>query len=208
MKITIGEELASQKTRSVFLVLTGPSGSGKDTVFARLQAELPNVARIVTTTSRNPRPHEEEGNPYYFVDRGEFERRIADHKFFEWVEFRSNLYGTEKKVLEDALASGKDIILHIETKGVKNIKDKVKQMTDRSVFVFLTTTEVKTLEDRVKNDNNGKDKDRWNEPLVHWEMEQYDDCDYLVVNDNGDLDQTIDRIKGIMETKRQEIIRK
>lgn len=206
MKHSIQEEISEQRNRSVFLILTGPSGAGKDTVLPRLQKELSNVARIVTTTSRPMRPGEEEGNPYHFVTRDEFEKRIANHEFFEWVEFRGNLYGTQKDEIEKALQSNSDVILKIETKGVKNIKDKVREMTKRSVFVFITTNDIKTLEERVKKSDNGDDKNRWNEALVTWEMEQYDDCDYLLPNENGDLDETVRKIKGIVETKRLEII--
>lgn len=206
MKPTIQEEIKNQENRSVFLVLTGPSGAGKDTVLPLLQKSLPNVARIVTTTSRPMRPGESEGAPYHFVTRDEFEKRIADHRFFEWVEFRGNLYGTQKDEIESALKSNADVILKIETKGVKNIKEKVRKMTDRAIFVFITTTDIKTLEERVKKTDNGDDKNRWNESLVAWEMEQYDDCDYLVDNENGELDKTVEKIKGIIETKRLQVI--
>jgi guanylate kinase len=207
MKRTIQEELDDQGKRSVFLVLTGPSGAGKDTVLPLLQEKLSNVARIITTTSRPPRPGESEGNPYHFVSRDEFEKRIADHRFFEWVEFRGNLYGTQKDEIEKGLNSGADVVLKIETKGVKNIKEKVRQMTNRSVFVFISTRDIKTLEERVKKSDNGDDVNRWNEPLVAWEMEQFDDFDYLVDNENGELDKTVDKIRGIIETKRLEIIK-
>ncbi len=207
MKRTIQEEILDQEKRSVFLVLTGPSGAGKDTVLPLVQKALPNVARIVTTTTRPKRAGESEGNPYHFVDRAEFEKRIADHAFFEWVEFRGNLYGTQRDEIEKAINSGADVILKIETKGVKNIKEKVRQMTNRSLFVFITTKDIATLEERVKKSDNGDDLHRWNAPLVAWEMEQYDDCDYLVDNENGQLEATVEKIKGLIESKRLEVIK-
>ncbi|HVZ67101.1 MAG TPA: hypothetical protein VG917_02465 [Patescibacteria group bacterium] len=208
MEKPIDEEIALQSKRGVLLVLTGPTAAGKDALFAKLQEDNPELVRIITTTSRDPRENETEGNPYYFIKRQDFEDKIASHDFFEWVEFREHLYGTEKKTLENALKAGKDIIWHIDAKGVKNIKQKVKGMTDRSVFVFLTAPSIEVLETRVKRDEGeGKHKHRWNASLVKWEMEQYDDCDYLVINEEGDLAGTLAKIKGIMEAKRSEIFK-
>src|SRR3989338_3018471 len=102
MSKPIEEEGSLQKTRGVLMVLTGPTASGKDTVFARLQEENPQFVRLITTTSRTPREDESEGNPYHFISRDEFEDKISKHDFFEWVEFREHLYGTEKKTLSEA----------------------------------------------------------------------------------------------------------
>lgn len=205
MRTPIQTELHNQQARGVLLVLTGPTGAGKDTLFDAFMKKHPDAIRIITTSSRAPRANESNGNPYYFISRDEFEQKIAAHEFFEWVEFRGELYGTQKQTLTDALASEKDVIWHIEAKGVKNIKNKVKEMTNRSVFVFLTTLTVETLEHRVQNAVGGKAY-RWNEPLVVWEMEQYEDCEYLVINEDGKLDEAVEKVEAIMNTKRMEIL--
>lgn len=205
MNKPIEQEIQEQEKRGVLLVLTGPTGAGKDALFQKLQERDPSVSRIITTTSRPMRPTESEGNPYFFIPRDTFEHMIAEHAFFEWVEFRGELYGTQKKTLEEALAKGVDVIWHIDAKGVKNIKEKVKQMVPRSVFVFLAAPEVGTLESRVRKDE-GKVLHRWNPSLVVWEMEQYDDCDYLVVNHDGKLEQTTAQVLAIVEAKRREIL--
>lgn len=204
----INDEVAEQKERNVLLVLTGPTGAGKDTVFQHLQTRHPSIRKVVTTVSRPLRGQETEGNPYHFIQRGDFEQKIADGEFFEWVEFRSHLYGTEKQKLQEALSTGQDVIWHIDAKGVKNIKDKVKEMFPRSVFVFLTAPTVEVLKKRVETDEQHMVHHRWNEPLVVWEMEQYDDCDYLVVNENGNLEATVGKVEAIMEAKRQEVFHK
>lgn len=206
-QLSIFDEAAQQKSRGVLLVLTGPSGSGKDTVLARLQDRFPSMVKIVTTTSRPKRSKESEGHPYHFVSRDEFENLIAEGAFFEWVEFRGELYGTQKKTLMDALESGEGVIWKIEAKGVKNIKEKITQMVPRAVFVFLTTESVSMMRDRVRNDEGEEGaKTRFNEPLVVWEMKQYQDCDYLVVNNDNDLEATVANIDAIMRAKRFQII--
>lgn len=203
----INKEISDQKKRGVLLVLTGPTGAGKDTVFAHLMQQNPHIVKITTTSSREMREAESEGNPYYFIPRSEFEQKIASGAFFEWVEFRGHLYGTQKATLEKALKTGNDVIWHIDAKGVKNIKEKVKEMSQRSVFVFLTGPSVSVLKERVQKDEQHLMHHRWNEPLVVWEMEQYDDCDYLVINEDGNIEETVKKVKAIMDAKRQEIVR-
>src|SRR6185312_11877796 len=148
----IFDEIAEQKMRGVLLVLTGPTGAGKDTVFGELMKRNPSLVKVTTTTSREMRDVETEGNPYHFIPRGDFEQKIADGAFFEWVEFRGQLYGTQKATLQKALETGKDVIWHIDAKGVKNIKGKVKELCERSAFVFLTAPDIDILKERVQQD--------------------------------------------------------
>jgi guanylate kinase len=198
--------MVDQKQRGVLLILTGPTGSGKDTVFYKLQERDPRIIKIITTTSRPMRQNERPGDPYHFLSKEVFEKKIGEKAFFEWVEFRGAYMGTQKRTLEEALASGKDVVWRIDTKGVKNIKEKVKAMTNRVVFVFLTAP-IGILEQRVLRDEGELGfPHRWNESLVKWEMEQYDDCNYLLVNEEGKLDQTVDNVLSIMQAKRFEIL--
>lgn len=206
MNSKLQNEIHEQATREVLLILTGPTGAGKDTLFAKLQKDNPGMIRVVTTTSRNKRPNESEGNPYYFISRDQFEEMISQGAFFEWVEFRGELYGTQKKTLEEALVHGRDVIWHIDAKGVKNIKEKVKQMYSHSVFIFLTAPSIEALEQRVHKDE-GKVFHRWNQALVRWEMEQYDDCDYLVVNEDGKLDEAVKVVEGIIAATKRHIVK-
>ncbi len=201
-------EIAERKKRGVLLVLTGPVGSGKDALFARLIAKNPSMVKVATTTSRKMRQIESEGNPYHFISREEFRKLIADGEFFEWVEFRGELYGTRKKTISEALSLGKDVIWHIEEKGIKNNKAKIKEMIPRSVFVFLTAPEIEDLRKRVLKDEGKSDfLHRWNESLVLWEIKQYNDCDYVVVNKNGKLEEAVGDVLAIMDAKRLEVLR-
>lgn len=205
--VPITTEIEDQKKRGVLLVLTGPSGSGKDTLIGELHAANPAIKKVITTTSRAMRDGEEEGKPYHFITREHFEQLIAQEAFFEWVEFRGELYGTQKKSLTEALASGGDAIWKMEAKGIKNIKDKIKQTIARSIFVYVTAPDVETLKARVyKAEGEEKAHLRWNESLVVWEMKQYEDCDYLLVNDEGKLQNATSQLQAIIEAKRREIL--
>ena len=198
-------ELTAQKSRGVLLVLTGPSGSGKDTVISKLSQLRPKSIKIITTTSRAMRNGEKEGEPYHFITREEFEKLIAEDAFFEWVEFRGELYGTQNKTLTEAFKSGKDVIWKIEAKGIKNTKEKIKRMMPRSVFIYLGAPDIETLKARVFAAEGERAHIRWNEALVLWEVKQFDDCDFLVMNKDGELEETIRTVEAIIEAKRVEI---
>lgn len=206
-QLPIDQEILDQSHRGVLLILTGPTAAGKDTIIAKLVERDPSLIKIVTTTSRKMRDGETEGHPYHFVSREEFERLIAEGEFFEWVEFRGELYGTQKKTLHDALAKGVTVIWKIETKGVKNIHAKISQMVSRVVFIFLTGESISEMKARVlQAEGQAGAQVRWNESLVIWELKQYQDCDYLVVNKHNRINQAIEEIEAILRAKRLEII--
>jgi guanylate kinase len=96
MDSLLSQEISEQKNRSVLLVLTGPTAAGKDTVINELVKRDPSIVKVITTTSRAMRDGESEENPYYFLPRQRFEELISEGAFFEWVEFRGELYEKRK----------------------------------------------------------------------------------------------------------------
>lgn len=205
--LPIDIEILDQSHRSVLLVLTGPTAAGKDSLIAQLVKHDPSIVKVTTTTSRNKREGESEGHPYYFKTREEFERLIAEGAFFEWVEFRGELYGTQKQTLIDALSQGVTVIWKIETKGVKNIQEKIRQMVPRVIFVYLTGESIEEMKQRVmQSEGEAGAKIRWNESLVIWELKQYTDCDYLVVNKHEKLSEAVADIEALLRAKRLQIL--
>ena len=107
----------------MIFTLTGPSGSGKTTLVGQLVEKYPNrVERIVTTTSRPPRPGETDGVDYHFLSREEFEKGIAEQQFVEHAEFGGNLYGLRRSDVKQALSSPKICVLIVEQQGRKALK--------------------------------------------------------------------------------------
>lgn len=199
----LAQEISEQKKRSVLVVLTGPTAAGKDTIIKELVAHDPSILKVTTTTSRKMREGESEMNPYFFLSRDKFEELIAQGAFFEWVEFRGELYGTQKKTLEEALAKNSTVIWKIETKGVKNIQEKIRASVPRVVFIFLTGSSLEQMKSRVLgNTSNNGGPARWNEPLVIWELKQFEDADYLVINEDNKLSEAVGQIEAIIQTKR------
>ncbi|MEI6690549.1 MAG: guanylate kinase [bacterium] len=201
-------EIESQKQRGVLLVLSGPSGVGKDTVMLKLLQEYPNMQKLVTTNSRPKRAEEKDGFDYHFVTREEFEKLIAEEAFFEWVEYRGHYRGGQKTHVQEALSSGHDVIWRIDVRGVKNIREKVKEMFPHSAFVMLAVTELSTLKKRMEErESESAEGLSWSMDMAEWEQRQWHDFDYVVANDDGKLEETVEAIGKIVEATRTQVAR-
>ncbi|MBP7765251.1 MAG: guanylate kinase [Syntrophaceae bacterium] len=121
------------KDQGLIFVVSAPSGTGKSTICRRLLAACPDLEFSVSHTSRPPRPGEADGRDYCFISRADFEERIALGEFVEWVENYGNLYGTSVKAIGAVLARGKDLLLDIEPRGARAIKERYPD----AVFVFI-----------------------------------------------------------------------
>lgn len=202
----VSEELVRQKERGVLLVLSGPSGAGKDTVMWELLRRNPKMKKLVTTNSRPKRKDEKEGYDYYFVSRDEFEKLIAEEAFFEWVEYRGHYRGGQKRHVKEALAGGNDVIWRIDVRGVKNIKEKVRAMFPHSVFVLLAVKDLETLKHRMEKRASETSQDlSWSVDMAVWEQRQWRDFDYVVENEDGDLAKSVQKVADIVEVTRMKV---
>ncbi|KAG0228390.1 hypothetical protein BGW42_002234 [Actinomortierella wolfii] len=131
------------------IVVTGPSGSGKSTLIQKLFADHPSTFGFsVSHTTRQPRPGEEDGIAYFFVDRSTMEQMIRENKFLEHAEFAGNLYGTSIQTVQDVEKQGKICILDIELNGVRQVKAS-SQLHPR--FVLIQPKDLTVLEDRLRS---------------------------------------------------------
>ncbi|RKP09919.1 guanylate kinase/L-type calcium channel beta subunit [Thamnocephalis sphaerospora] len=129
------------------IVISGPSGAGKSTLLKRLFAEFPDrFGFSVSHTTRKPRPGEEDGVHYNFVDREQMVKEVADGKFIESAEFSGNMYGTSIAAVDAVTASGRQCILDIDLQGVLS----VKRTPLNARFVFLSPPSVEELERRLR----------------------------------------------------------
>lgn len=169
---------AGAKARSVFVV-SAPSGAGKHTILKRMLAHDPDLTYSISATTRKPRPGEQDGREYYFLERAEFERRVAAGEFAEWAEVHGNLYGTLRSELERIRATGKDALLELDVQGMRN----VKRMGVRPVTVFIMAPSFEELEQRLRA--RGTDSDeviavRLNN--ARNEVAAKDEFDHVIVN--------------------------
>ncbi|MDH6139840.1 MULTISPECIES: guanylate kinase [Kitasatospora] len=114
-------------------VLSGPSGVGKSTVVAHLRQQFPEVWLSVSATTRRPRPGEQDGVQYHFVDNDEFDKLIANGELLEWAVFAGNRYGTPRAAVEAKLDRGEPVLLEIELQGAR----QVRQSMPEAQLVFL-----------------------------------------------------------------------
>ena len=119
--------------KGLFIVVSAPSGAGKSSICQRLLQACPEIKFSVSYTSRPPRPNEVNGKDYYFISREEFQARIDQGEFVEWVENYGHFYGSSRKTMEEFLLDGQDLLLDIESRGAKKIKQKFKG----GVYVFV-----------------------------------------------------------------------
>lgn len=200
-------ELARQKKRGVLLILSGPSGVGKDTVMLKLLEKYPKMEKLVTTNTRPKREEEKNGFDYHFVSREEFEKLIAEDAFFEWVEYRGHYRGGQKKHVEEALASGRDVIWRIDVRGVMNIKDKIKEAFPHSACILLAVDDLDILKHRMEERaSESKDDFEWSMDIAVWEQRQWNHFDYVVKNEDGRLDKAVESVADIVETTRMRVI--
>ena len=117
------------KRKGILIIVSGPAGSGKGTVVKELVDSHEEIELSVSATTRNPRPGEINGVHYHFIDKAEFENRIANGEILEYTTYCENYYGTPLKEVKRALAKGKDIVLEIEVDGAMQVKTKFPDVT-------------------------------------------------------------------------------
>jgi guanylate kinase len=133
----------------LLIVISGPSGVGKDTILRRLFELAPELKYSVSYTTRPPRPGEVDGQSYTFVTEDEFKRLIEAKEFLEWAKVYDHYYGTSRKRVEEALARGEDIILKIDVQGASFVK---KRKPD-GLFIFITPPSTDELLQRLTGRN-------------------------------------------------------
>jgi guanylate kinase len=162
-------------------IFSAASGTGKTSLAKALVENMPDVAFSVSHTTRPPRPGEQHGVHYYFLNPQQFDEMVAADRFLEHAKVFGNSYGTSRAATENLLRQGKNIILDIDWQGARAIKEKMPE----SVSVFILPPSRAVLEDRLTR--RGQDtpeviERRMREAVS--EMSHFQDFDYVVVNDD------------------------
>ena len=187
---------------STVFIISAPSGSGKSTLVTRLMNEVENLTFSVSYTTRAPRGAEKDGEAYCFIDRTEFERRIAGDEFLEYAEVFGNYYGTHSSALGDAAARGKDLVLDIDVQGAAQLKKRIPDAV--SVFVLAPSRE--ELEKRLRARSQDKEEViRRRLADAAKEIRNWSLYDYVLVN--NDLELAAETLKSIVRAERVRRIR-
>lgn len=177
------------------IVISGPSGSGKDTIVSRLIEKDDSFTTSVSATTRLPRACEKDGTDYYFISREEFLKKIENDEFIEYADYGSKYYGTLKSDVREKIKSGKTVILVIEITGALNIK----KLYPDSLSVFIMPPSREALEERLRKrgtDSEEEIKTRLN--IAKNEISESEKYDRVVVND--DLDRTVEEVYNIIKS--------
>jgi guanylate kinase len=166
----------------VFIV-SGPSGSGKSTLVKKLR-ELPGMLFSVSCTTRPPRPTESNGEWYNFVSQEEFQRMVDAGEFLEHAQvFGKHRYGTPKRWLNQARATGQDLVLEIDVQGAEQVKHKLPN----AILVFILPPSREELEKRLRErSEDSAEEVRRRLERAREEMLRYKDYDHVVVNDEAE----------------------
>ena len=137
----------------LLIIVSGPAGSGKTTLCERMLAEVPELWRVVTSTTRKPRVGEKDHVDYYFFDHATFEQKIAEGHFYEHAHVHSNIYGTLKSEVQDKLAAGTDLLLNIDVQGAAQMRQTAltdELLKGHVVTVFIMPRTLEELEKRLR----------------------------------------------------------
>ena len=161
------------------VVISGPSGSGKDTVVEYLRQKHPEIEVSISATSRQPREGEQEGVNYYYMTRLEFEEKIKNNEILEYTEYCGNYYGTPKSEVDKRISENKIVVLVIEVEGAMNIRKMYPDCTT----IFVRPPSYEELSERLRK-RGTEDENSIRRRLARAveEMEYAVDYDFVVVN--------------------------
>ena len=187
----------SKKNRGSLIILSGPSGAGKGTIYNELLKHDSNLRFSVSMTTRKPRDGEVNGKDYFFVTIEEFKKEIENDSFLEYALVHGNYYGTLKKEVERDLDNGNDVILDIDIQGAVNIKAKKED----GIFIFIMPPSMRELKNRlVKRGTETKDKLIERFKNAYKEVNEMSKYNYVVINDEVDL--AVKKIEAILIAER------
>lgn len=188
--------------KGMLMVISGPSGTGKGTLAARLLAEDPTFGFSVSATTRAPRPGEVDGVHYHFMDRAAYDRLVAEDAFLEHAQVHGNCYGTLKSEVYQRIEEGRNVLLDIDPQGALAVMDKEPACV--SIFILppsyavlrarLTGRGTETQEAVERRLGNAKG-----------EVDLLPRYQYAIVND--DLDAAYDQLKAIVSAEKQRTTR-
>lgn len=188
-----------QPAKPMLVVLSGPSGAGKDAVLHLMKETACPVECIVTMTTRPRRESEQDRIDYNFVSRENFQEMIKNDEFLEWAQVYGNWYGLPKDAVRRALASEKDVIVKVDIQGAATIKKKVPQ----AVFIFLIPPTLEELVIRLKERHTESPEEfALRTRMAAEEIKYLPMFDYVVVNRRDRLGLAVAEITAIIAAEK------
>jgi guanylate kinase len=189
-------------TTPLVIVISGPSGAGKDTVVKLMRERGLPFHFVVTATTRPKRAEEAEGKDYFFVSKEEFARMIANNELIEYAFVYGDYKGIPRAQVLAALESGKDVVMRLDVQGAETVHRLVKD----PVMIFITAENGDMLEHRLRERNTETDEElALRIATARGELTRLEQFDYVVVNRDDEQDETINTICSIIDAEHHRV---
>jgi guanylate kinase len=175
-------------------IITGPSGAGKSSVADALLARLPNLKKITTCTTRPPRAGEKDGVDYHFLDKETFQAGIQHGDFLEWAKVYDHFYGSRKQDVQRLLQEGLDLLAVLDVQGARSFQEKRPD----ALVLYITAESPEYLQQRIARRADGTMNLEERLTALNAELAFAKEADYLIVNKENQLGQTIDEAEKII----------
>ncbi len=187
----------------LLVVISGPSGVGKDSVLLRMKERKLPFHFVVTATTRPPRPGETHGTDYFFFSKEQFAGMIDNGELLEYAIVYNDYKGIPKEQVRQALASGKDVIMRLDVQGAAT----VRKLSPEAVLIFLTTDNEEVMLNRLQARRTESEEElKLRIATARQEFKRLGEFDYVVVNREGKLDETVDTITAIVTAEHQRVV--
>ncbi len=191
--------------KPLLIVLSGPSGVGKDAVLARMKESGYPLKYVTTLTTRPRRPNERNNVDYHFVSVNRFQKMIEENRLLEWANVYGNWYGVPRDEVKQSLDEGQDVIVKVDIQGAATIRKILPQ----AVLIFIAPPSVEDLLVRLKQRQTESPSDlELRLKTAEEEMKQLSLFDYVVVNRWGEIDQAVSDIKAIITAEKCRVTRR
>lgn len=187
----------------LLIVISGPSGAGKDTVIRRMQERNLPFHFVITATTRPPRPGEVHGRDYFFLSKEVFERMIANDELLEYAVVYNDYKGVPREQVRQALTSGKDVVMRVDVQGAATIR----KLAPEAVFIFLAPRNAEEMERRLRLRPHDSSEDlSLRLATARRELERAAEFDYIIINADGHLDDTVDTVEAIIRAEHHRVV--
>jgi len=191
-----------RSSQPLLVVLSGPSGVGKDAVLARMRRLGRPFHYVVTATTRPKRAREKNGVDYHFLSQKEFQQMVDKNQFLEWANVYGNYYGVPKDEITSALSKGVDAIVKVDVQGAATIK----QILPQAIFIFLMSPSVEELEKRLRKRHSESSADlALRLGKAKGEIKSLPIFDYVITSRQNKLDAVVSQIDTIVAAEKRRV---
>ena len=186
----------------LLIVISGPSGVGKDTVMQRMQERGMPFHFVVTATTRPKRENEVHGMDYFFVSKDEFARMIEENELIEYAIVYSDYKGIPKQQVREALASGVDVVMRLDVQGAET----VRKLAPEALLIFITTESEEELVRRLKaRKTETSDELALRIAMARKELKRVEAFDYVIINHDYKLEETVNTVAAIIDAEHHRV---